>query len=179
MRFTASQVHGEWRTVWEDLAANHVNIPTAPREVGLVLKKVAVAAVKFSLQQLGSSSSPDWQVSWRETEQTAMSPLMSDRGECVSCVFNSPFSCQCAAALHVPRVCCDGVERETLGDLHRRHGTFHILFVGQNENGRLLKVLHSPRKHTRDAFCTFDAKGKQKNPQKSVYVTGPHSQWNI
>lgn len=64
------------------------------------------------------------------------------------CVFNSPFPRQCAAALDVPRVRRDGVERETLGDLRRRHGTFHILFIGQNENGRLLKVLRRKPENT-------------------------------
>lgn len=58
------------------------------------------------------------------------------------CVFNIPFSCQGAARLDMPRVCRDGVECERLGDLRRRHGTFHILFVGQNKNGRVLQVLN-------------------------------------
>lgn len=57
---------------------------------------------------------------------------------CVRCVFNAPFARECAACLDVPRVCRDCVECERLGDLRRRHGTFHILFVGQNKNGRLL-----------------------------------------
>ncbi len=41
----------------------------------------------------------------------------------------------------MPGVCCDGVECEELGDLCRRHGALHVLFVGQNKNGCVLKVL--------------------------------------
>lgn len=103
-----------------------------------------------SLQQPWPSSSPDWQVNWKHREEGTGgsyvsgvdSPVMPERGECVRCVFNSPFSRQCAAGLDVPWMCRDGVECETLGDLRRRHGTFHILFVGQNQNGCLLKVLN-------------------------------------
>lgn len=56
---------------------------------------------------------------------------------------DSPFSSQSAAGLNVPRVRCDGVEREALGDLRRRHGALHILFVSQNQDGCLLQVLYS------------------------------------
>lgn len=41
---------------------------------------------------------------------------------------------------------CDGVEREALGDLRRRHGSLYVLFVGQNKNGCVLKVLKKKKK---------------------------------
>lgn len=47
---------------------------------------------------------------------------------------DSPFSGESAAGLYVPRVPGNGVERKELGDLPRRHGALHVLFVGQNEN---------------------------------------------
>lgn len=41
----------------------------------------------------------------------------------------------------MPGVGHDGVQRQALGDLRRRHGALHVLFVGQNENGCVLQVL--------------------------------------
>lgn len=41
---------------------------------------------------------------------------------------------------------CDGVEREALGDLRRRHGALHVLFVGQNENRSVLQVLKKKKR---------------------------------
>lgn len=97
---------------------------------------------------------------------------MSDRGECVRCVFNSPFPCQCAAGLDMPWVCCDGVECETMGNLCCRHGTFHILLVSQNENGRLLKVLNSTqRTHPWRFLRNWCKKETRKNTQNHVYNT--------
>lgn len=131
-----------------------------------------------SLQQPGPSSSPDWQVNWRQREEGTGgsyvsgvdSPVMPDRGECVRCVFNSPFSRQRAAGLDVPWVCCNGVECETLGDLCRRHGTFHILFVGQNQNGRLLKVLNSAQNtHTWRFLRKWNKNETRKSPKLRLW----------
>lgn len=44
----------------------------------------------------------------------------------------------------------DGVECEALGDLSRRHRTFHVLFVGEDEDGGTLQVLHVTTATTTD-----------------------------
>lgn len=67
-------------------------------------------------------------------------------------MWDSPFSCESTTCLDVPRVRCDGVEREALGDLHRRHGSLHVLFVGQNENRCILQVLKK-KKRERENIC--------------------------
>lgn len=67
-------------------------------------------------------------------------------------------------------MCGDGVEREALGDLRRRQGTFHVLFVGQNKDGRLLQVLKiQPGGDARDAPHMIHANRKrQKFPQNTL-----------
>lgn len=54
---------------------------------------------------------------------------------------DSPFSSESTACLDMPRMLGNGVECKKLRDLPCRHGTLHVLFVGQNENRRILKVL--------------------------------------
>lgn len=98
--------------------------------------------------------------------------VMSHGGEpaCEAGRHDSPFSRQRAAGLDVPRVRGDGVEREALGDLRRRHGTFHVLFVGQNEDGRLPQVLQ------------IQAGGDAGDAPRTIHVNRKrqkHSQWNI
>lgn len=66
------------------------------------------------------------------------------------CVCDSPFTCQGAAGLDVPWVSFDGVERQALGDLGRRHRTFHVLFVGEDEDGGALQILHVTTATTTD-----------------------------
>lgn len=56
-------------------------------------------------------------------------------------MLSSPFSCESATGLDVPRVPGNGVEREELGDLPCCHGALHVLLVGQNENRCILQVL--------------------------------------
>lgn len=56
-------------------------------------------------------------------------------------VSDSPFSSESTTGLNMPRVPGNGVERKKLRDLPCRHGTLYVLFVGQNENRRILKVL--------------------------------------
>lgn len=86
------------------------------------------------------------QTGGRQKKRLRQRRLQAEERVCARCVFNAPFTRECAACLDVPRVCRDGVECERLGDLRRRHGTFLILFVGQNKNGRLLQVLRMDRR---------------------------------